>query len=451
MEKRIFAICLALVLILLCACQSQEPEPTQTQEAESTGAQRDSIESSPSESEESTEEFVLPEDYPTDTEISFQFVDHTLFSEYWTNGTFRCGSDFQEGDYFIISLCGGNAIYGVSDKPDDFPWVDNRLINNISVKNGQYVKIPLGALLVHSEEIDTDNLQQYGIFLVGRDLPKGDYKITTITDLINNEAAYISNIWGAYQICNGSPFNEPVKCQPLFESQYYLSVEDGQYIIINDAKMVLVGAEPQAASAPEQASATVVYDFNGMSFEVPERWVQMKDDGEYLVFNTEADEKDRLIIHYNIVPAIMKIDTGNGNAVLTKDDLVRYASFLSEGDTTISEDWTIIDSVVCHMMQFTVTRADQADSHGYQAIFPIRETEAYCQIVVIAEQDYSDDFLIVVKSIAPEISKLLDASAETQEPAALSVEQAYIIAMTLTKNDLTKKYDSALKKNELAI
>lgn len=173
----------------------------------------------------------------TKKEISYGFLDYTIFNKYLTDGIYRCGSDFEPDDYYIFSLYGAEALYDVCDNPNDFSWSNHRIVRKVSVNKGQYVCLPAGTILVSSKEIDTNNLKKYGIFLVGVDLPEGNYKLTSITDKYNTELRKVSGVVGAYQISNDSPDSEPEYCSPLFGEQTYISVQNGQYIIINNAHM----------------------------------------------------------------------------------------------------------------------------------------------------------------------------------------------------------------------
>lgn len=228
--NKFFAVAVVLCIILssLSGCSSEKEFQSESKTTDSSPTQSQST---------------VADNYPKNTEISFGFIDHTMFKNYLTDGTYRCGSDFQEGDYYIMSIYGANALYDVSDSPNEFSWSNQRVFRKVSVKKGQYVQIPSGALLVSYDEFDLENLTKYGIFIVGKDLPEGDYKITSITDIYNTELENISGIRGAYQISNDSPENEPQYCSPLFDKQTYISVKNGQYITINNARMVLEDAE----------------------------------------------------------------------------------------------------------------------------------------------------------------------------------------------------------------
>lgn len=179
---------------------------------------------------------------PTEKEISYGFLDYRMFNNYLTDGTYKCGSDFEPDDYYIFSLYGAEALYDVCDNPNDFSWSNHRIVRKVSAKKGQYVRLPAGTILVPSKEIDTNNLKKYGIFLVGVDLPEGSYKLTSVTDKYNTELRKVSGVAGAYQISNDGPDSEPEYCSPLFDEQTYVSVRDGQYIVINNARMTLEDA-----------------------------------------------------------------------------------------------------------------------------------------------------------------------------------------------------------------
>lgn len=196
----------------------------------------------------------------TNTTLSFKFIDHTKFKQYWTNGTYRCGTDFPAGDYYIMSIYAAGAMCDVSDNPNDFTYSDTWAFRKISVSNGQYVSVQNDGLLVSCDEVDMEHPQQYGIYLVGKDLPEGDYRIKTITDEYKSDFANMSGIWGAYQISEEEPYNKPIECEILFENQAYISVKNGQYLTINDAQMMLVGAETHS-----ETESTTSEEINSIS------------------------------------------------------------------------------------------------------------------------------------------------------------------------------------------
>lgn len=251
--KRIrnFILQLSAVLILFSGCSEKQMEEESTETSIiSTVATNETQVNNDSIAEETP---VYPT--PTNTELSYGFLDHNLFSQYWTGGTLRCGIDFPPGDYYIFSLYGADALYDVVDNPNDFSWSYHRMMRKVHVENGQYVRAN-GSILVSADEVDTNNWVKYGVFLVGKDLPEGDYQVVTITDRYNTEIQHISGVRGAYQINEGSPENDPIDCTPLFDNQHYISLKNGQYLIINNAKLTLCGTEKTVETEVMSAETT---------------------------------------------------------------------------------------------------------------------------------------------------------------------------------------------------
>ncbi|MBQ4266382.1 MAG: hypothetical protein IJB85_12805 [Clostridia bacterium] len=175
-------------------------------------------------------------------QANFGFIDHEMFSECligdMSGRVLRCGSDFEPGDYYIFSLWGANALFGVSDTPNGFSYSYERVMRKIYVEKGQYIML-LDAVLVEAEQLNSGELEKYGIFLVGKDLPAGEYKIETLSDRYTSDDYCIEGIIGAYQISRNNPENEPIDCSSLFSGSTYITVNEGDYIVINNAKMSL--------------------------------------------------------------------------------------------------------------------------------------------------------------------------------------------------------------------
>lgn len=223
---------------------SESDEATETEEVSETN---DTIEVEETKNEISEE---TPEQLPT--EIEYSFLDYTEFSEYWYDGVFRCGTDFESGDYYILPLYGAGALYEVSDSPDDFTWSYYRLLRKVSVDEGQYVNVSDDGIMVHADEVDMENWSKYGVFLVGKDIAEGEYKMETITDEYNTALGNITGIHGAYQL-NESDINaEPLESDYLFDSQKYITLKDGQYITISNIRLTNVNSAKKSEEKPKQ-------------------------------------------------------------------------------------------------------------------------------------------------------------------------------------------------------
>lgn len=178
---------------------------------------------------------------PTNTELSFEFIDASEFVDCLTNGTYKCGVEFEPGDYYVLSMYGAQANYDANNSPSDFSYSDYRVIHKIRVDKDQYIKLNK-SLLVPAQRIDVNNLKKYGIFLVGKDLPAGEYKLESITDSYHNKSfgVNITGISGAYQICSGSPDGTLIDSSRVSEKQTYISLQNGQYITINNLHLTQV-------------------------------------------------------------------------------------------------------------------------------------------------------------------------------------------------------------------
>ena len=177
---------------------------------------------------------------PKDSTISFEYIDTSEFPDCLSNGVYRCGSDFEPGEFYILSLFADNAEYDISNSPDDFSYSSSRIIRKIQANEGQYVKLDY-ALLVPSTKFDLSNLKKYGIFTVGTDLPAGNYKIVPISNKYSSKYASVTGNLAAYQITSQTPFAEEViECKRLHEDQTYITLTENQCITINNAYLVLV-------------------------------------------------------------------------------------------------------------------------------------------------------------------------------------------------------------------
>ena len=177
------------------------------------------------------------------TAIEFEYLDYTEFSEYWFNGVFRCGTDFDAGEYYILPLFGAGAIYDVCDSPNDFTWFNHRLLRKVNVEKGEYVNVASGGIMVPANEVDTKNWTKYGAFLVGKDVLAGDYKMEPVSDEYKSELYWARGVRGAYQLNDNNIDATPITASTLFQSPSYITLENGQYIIITNLRLTNVDVE----------------------------------------------------------------------------------------------------------------------------------------------------------------------------------------------------------------
>ncbi|MBR1863682.1 MAG: hypothetical protein IJ806_06320 [Ruminococcus sp.] len=204
----------------------------------------------------------------SDDTLSFGFLYPSVFSNYLSNGIFRCGTDFEEGDYYIMSISDAATKYGVSDKNDSFGNYEERVIRNVHIKEGQYVNLDYLCLLIPAKELDLTKLNDYGIYHVGDDIPAGEYKIETITNHYEFEQQSIDGVRGGYQINDDFFEKEPVKCETLYKSQSYFNVADGQYLIINNAKLTLIDEAESNGDTKEITNETDTEKYYNLAVEL---------------------------------------------------------------------------------------------------------------------------------------------------------------------------------------
>lgn len=183
---------------------------------------------------------MLANPHPNTSQVEFTFINHNDFSQFWHNGVYRCGTDCDPGDYYIMSLYGAGALYDVEDSPNTFSWSQHRVFRKVHIKAGQYIKISHDAIMVPVSEIDEHAWKEYGVYWVGKDISAGEYKVESITDEYYTNLRHSTGIRGAYQICESLPDGSLISCSPLWNKQTYITLSDGQCIIINNARLTLV-------------------------------------------------------------------------------------------------------------------------------------------------------------------------------------------------------------------
>lgn len=176
----------------------------------------------------------------TANQVRFSFINHNEFSQYWHNGVYRCGTDCQPGDYYIMSLYGAGALYDVTNTPDSFSWSQHRVFRKVHIEAGQYIKVSHDAIMIPVSEINETEWEKNGVYWVGKDISAGDYKVESLTDEYHTDLRHSTGIRGAYQICYAFPDSFPLSCSPLWNKQTYITLSDGQCIIINNAQLTLI-------------------------------------------------------------------------------------------------------------------------------------------------------------------------------------------------------------------
>ena len=153
-------------------------------------------------------------------------------------GMYKVGSDIPSGDYVLLpNVAGDLASFEITSSPDR---KQDSIISNdnfsgrelISISDGQYLNVSDAAIYKLSEAPAVNkSAKQFadGMYCVGTDIPAGDYKVVP-TDSIS----------GYYEITsdNSHKFENMIGNQ-IVDHELYLTLENGQYIKLERAKLVV--------------------------------------------------------------------------------------------------------------------------------------------------------------------------------------------------------------------
>lgn len=174
------------------------------------------------------------------------------------------------------------------------------------------------------------------------------------------------------------------------------------------------------------------YTINHIKFSVPNTYKILNEENNMITFQVTDDDKDRLIIKSEKIPAIMKVNTGGENCVLTKEDTVEYGS-LSLGNVTKSE-WLKNFDFECFDAYFD--REDD-ERNGRYIVIPINENDAYfTALAMTKDKDKLSCVENVIKTInAEDLTKCLKENSNTKNS---DTQKYYDIAVNLSPDDCFK-------------
>lgn len=151
-------------------------------------------------------------------------------------GMYKVGKDISATEYMIYPL-GAAAYYQVST--DSSGGLDSIVSNEVlygcavyvTVKNGQYLTVR-DAQFTESEELymTPANPIKQSMYRVGRDIPAGEYKVTS-----GGMTSYYAVQRDSYNTLESIITNEA-----MFEGTQYVTVRDGQYLMLRNCSAVLV-------------------------------------------------------------------------------------------------------------------------------------------------------------------------------------------------------------------
>ena len=163
----------------------------------------------------------------TTTKVYPVFNGYEIRGDYYTSGQGKVGTDIPAGEYILIATDSYSGYFCVSSdaNQDDIIFNDTFEHNSIiTIYNGEFVEfsrcvaVPLN-VFYSNNKIDTT---KDGVMLkVGVDISAGEYKLKQLGERT-----------GYYCIYNNSR-QEDIISNDHFENQTYITISNGQYLILN--------------------------------------------------------------------------------------------------------------------------------------------------------------------------------------------------------------------------
>lgn len=153
------------------------------------------------------------------------------------SGTYKVGADIDAGEYLVVATSWNCYIEVDKDSTGTFESiVSNENTNSrvyYTLLDGQYFKVQ-GGKFAKVDDIapyePENGVYEQGMYLVGKDIPAGEYKITA-----NGANCYLEIDRDSYNIFNSIISNDNIS---LGESTY-VTISEGQYIKFNDGQIIL--------------------------------------------------------------------------------------------------------------------------------------------------------------------------------------------------------------------
>ena len=139
---------------------------------------------------------------------------------------YKVGSDLDAGEYYVIPEDKDSEVYVcVTSDANGKDIIDNSYkkgAHYITVEDGQYLTVKRGKFALASEfpANPVDTIASDGMYLVGKDIVAGEYKLT-----VSGER---SGYWCIYST---SLATREIVDNNLFDNASYVSVSDGQYVM----------------------------------------------------------------------------------------------------------------------------------------------------------------------------------------------------------------------------
>ena len=148
----------------------------------------------------------------------------------YAGGMYKIGADMPAGEYLLTSIGGYYEIATDSTGSLDSIVTNGNYTNRgyVTVQDGQYFTFEGTAVSANEAPAfsNSDGIYPEGMYLVGKDIPAGEYKISS------NESGY-------YEVTSDSVGGlDSIVTNENFEGDVYLTVSEGQYLKLSRAQII---------------------------------------------------------------------------------------------------------------------------------------------------------------------------------------------------------------------
>lgn len=178
--------------------------------------------------EETAEGFV---DMVAGIKFSDSSTDSKEYTKYTSNMN-KVGTDIPAGEYILFAENEqGYFCVSPDSNQNDITFNDNFAYNSIiTINDGEYLELSRCYAIPIDEDPELD-LSGPGMFKVGLHIPAGEYKLESTND-------------GGYYCIYPDSRQEDIISNDLFDGQNYVTVSDGQYLVLNNCKFVEIPQKP---------------------------------------------------------------------------------------------------------------------------------------------------------------------------------------------------------------
>lgn len=146
----------------------------------------------------------------------------------YTSGKYKVGIDIPAGEYFLQTA---SSLFGYMSVSRDSSGDLDSIIENenfdthhyITIQDGQYLELQNATAIPVNDmnkTFDASNLEE-GMYRIGIDIPAGEYRLTTTSER------------GYFCVYDNSSAERQIQSNNNFESNDYITVVNGQYLLLS--------------------------------------------------------------------------------------------------------------------------------------------------------------------------------------------------------------------------